>query len=60
MYEWKFWEHDSCPECGGGMEVFTSAPEGSCYDGDTAKCMDCGLRTGISVDEDGTSWLQDP
>lgn len=43
-----------CPECGSAMEA-----ESPVYDGDTATCEDCGYTAGVSVDEDGSMWLQD-
>ena len=57
--EWEAWAGDSCPECGGSLEVLTSAGTGSCYDGDLVRCMDCPMQTGMSVDEDGNAWVEE-
>lgn len=59
MADWTDIVWDDCPECGGSIQVFTNAEAGHCYDGDPARCMDCDFRSCMSVDEDGTTWLQD-
>ena len=59
MAEWKDINFDDCPECGGSIQVFTDAVDGYCYDGDPARCMDCGFKSGMSVDESGNAWVQD-
>ena len=48
--------NESCPECGGAM---TSA-DVEFYDGELVICEICEYECGISVDEDGSHWLQEP
>ncbi len=57
--EWKEIDWNDCPECGGSIQVYTVADDNHCYDGDTCRCMDCGFRSGMSVDEEGNAWVQD-
>lgn len=46
------WE--DCPECGG--EMLGPNPF---YDGDLVHCGECGFQTGITVNDDGTHYLQE-
>ena len=47
--EWKIFG-DECPRCGNEAEVFTDCKEeGSAYDGDDARCCECGLTGGVNV-----------
>jgi hypothetical protein len=55
---WRVWP-DSCPECGGEIEIHTSADEeGKCYDGDEVHCTECDMRTGMTVYENGECEIQ--
>lgn len=45
---------EDCPRCGAEMEA-----ELEFGDGDLATCAECGFKSGISVDEDGSYWLQE-
>ncbi len=56
---WKDIDWEDCPNCGGSVQVLTTADAGYCHDGDNVRCTDCGFRGGMSVDEDGSAWVQD-
>jgi hypothetical protein len=59
MEKWQIIDFESCPECGSDIEVMTIADEGFCYDGDSCRCVECDFKSGMSVDEDGSAWIQD-
>jgi len=48
----KTWIEEECPDCGDEMYC-----KGEILDGSQVYC-DCGYETGISIDEEGNSWLQ--
>lgn len=58
MKDWKEF-NDECTRCGTSpVDVYTDAKEdGYAYDGDDAKCPDCGLLGSVCVDgeEEGES-----
>lgn len=45
---------EDCPEC--GAEIVGPKPF---YDGDPVQCSECDYETGISVNEDGSHYLQE-
>ena len=45
---------EDCPNC--GAEMVGPDPF---YDGDLAYCEECEMKTGITVNEDGSFYLQD-
>jgi hypothetical protein len=45
---------DSCPICGTDVEIDTPV-----FDGDLWACPDCDFACGITVNEDGSAYLQD-
>ena len=48
---------DECPNCGDGVEVFTDCKyDNQAYDGDEARCVDCGKKGWVSADED-RAWV---
>lgn len=51
MKDWKPF-YDDCDRCGGSdVQVFTDAKEdGYAFDGDNAKCLECGLLGGVCID----------
>lgn len=50
---WQPWE-GTCDECGGEVEVHTSTGKPNCaYDGDKARCKECGLTGSVLVYGDG-------
>lgn len=52
MKEWKLF-NDECTRCGNVAEVFTDADqEGYAYDGDDARCVECGLLGNVSVGDE--------
>lgn len=60
---WVRWEHDQCDYCGGDAEVLTSAKNGYAYDGDQARCTECGLPGGITCDSESPAvvmWHDEP
>lgn len=58
MKKWKHLEFECCPECGSDLEVLSSDPDDTFYDGDEVRCNECDFRSAVSVDEDGTFWVQ--
>jgi hypothetical protein len=55
--QWKPFE-DECDKCGAQAEVFTEAEkEGFAYDGDEARCPECGRKGGVSVDGPDEAWI---
>lgn len=51
MNQWRMIEWDNCPVCGNCPEVFTQSNEDShVYDGEKAKCAECGLPGTGSAD----------
>lgn len=49
---WHLVPWGECPRCGDSIEVETTVSDGLVYDGDRARCADCGLHGCASVDED--------
>jgi len=50
--EWIFFPSSDCPICGGESEVLTESKfDFIVYNGDDARCIDCGLSGFISVEE---------
>jgi len=52
-----------CKNCGNSLEVNTDHEQTSefedyVYDGDDVRCS-CGFESCMSVDEDGSAWVQD-
>ena len=47
---------ESCPECGDSM--FVNTTRSYALDGDLAECPSCGFAAGLSIDEEGESWVQ--
>lgn len=48
--QWRPFEAD-CLHCGGGAEVFTESDQGNtAYDGDPARCSECGCPGVVVVD----------
>lgn len=59
--KWKITHIDECPICCGDLEIYTAQLSvSSCRDGDPARCVECGFEGAMSVDEDGSAWVQDP
>ena len=52
--------NDQCPDCGDDLEVYTDLPDGSFYDGDKVRCVGCGQRGYMTVDEDFTGYAEFP
>jgi len=53
-YAWKDWP-ESCPECGGGLQVFSNDPRDSwAWDNDAVRCIDpeCGITGEIRAYEE--------
>jgi len=49
-----------CPGCGSSLEVLTAAKGiGLCYDGDRVRCVECDFQSGVTVDENGETWVQE-
>jgi len=56
--EWKpiNWEH--CEDCGDDLKVLTDCLlENHAYDGDLVRCVSCDARGWVSVDEEGSAWV---
>lgn len=50
--EWKSFG-DECPRCGSEGEVLTDTnSEYAAYDGDDARCTECGLHGSVTVDDE--------
>jgi DNA-directed RNA polymerase subunit RPC12/RpoP len=50
--QWKTLIVEDCPECGDELEVFTEAShDESLTDGDDVRCVVCGFRSYLFVDE---------
>jgi len=49
---------ESCPECGDEMVFRKVRTDGLIGDGDEVYCCRCGYETSLSVDENGSHWLQ--
>jgi transcription elongation factor Elf1 len=50
----KYWKHidwsDECPKCGSGVSVLTDCQvDNEAYDGDEARCEECGLAGWVSI-----------
>ena len=56
---WIAIDDESCPTCGDSIEVNTALATGGFFDGDACRCMSCDFKSVMSVDEDGSSWIQD-
>lgn len=57
---WKPWPHEQCNQCGDDVEVQTTAPDDTAYDGDIVKCVGCKVAGCIaheSDDEDADVWI---
>ncbi len=49
---------DECPHCGCDAEVLTCSTEPNvAYDGEQARCGECGLPGSVRVEEDGEGWI---
>jgi hypothetical protein len=60
---WVTWEHDQCDNCGGLAEIQTKATKGYAYDGDEARCTECGMPGGICCDSESPAvimWHDEP
>lgn len=61
--EWRPF-NDECLHCGDAAEVLTdTGRDNFAYDGEKARCVGCGCRGSVSVDEDGTAiirWHDEP
>jgi len=50
---------DECKWCGDEAQVLTdSGRDNVAYDGDAARCEDCGCPGIARVDEDGLGWIE--
>jgi len=61
--DWVTWSHDQCDNCGGLAEIRTTAEEGYAYDGDEARCTECGMPGGICCDSESPAvimWHDEP
>ena len=59
MAVWLIIDDESCPNCGDSIEVKTALTDGGFYDGDDCRCSGCNFNSCMSVDEDGSSWIQE-
>lgn len=64
--KWKLFEGGGCPNCGGDLEVFSECPASgdedervNVYDGEEVRCNECKFTSCISVNEDGSAFVQD-
>jgi len=56
--EWKMIEWDSCPECGSIPEVLSECKGNDMVmDSEEARCPECDMRGGTTVDEDGNAYI---
>jgi transcription elongation factor Elf1 len=53
MKAWRHTDIDQCPRCGSDLEIFTNAPVDEAFDGDDARCVECGFYSAMTVDEYG-------
>lgn len=56
--KWKELEFESCNMCSGTLQAYTEEPDGFFRDGDKVRCTDCTFSSMVSVDEDGSAWVQ--
>jgi len=56
--KWKDIEFESCDICAGTLQGYTEAPDDLFCDGDKVRCTDCTFSSMVSVDEDGSAWVQ--
>lgn len=59
MKAWRHTDIEQCPWCGNDLMICTDAPVDEAFDGDDVRCVECSFESGMTVDEDGSAWVQD-
>lgn len=54
---WKHTDIDQCHNCGDDAEVCTTAKDGCAHDGDSVRCVACGMKGTVTVDEDDSAYI---
>jgi hypothetical protein len=54
---WKPISWGECDNCGCCAEVFTDLEGEKAWDGDSVRCEECSMKGHVSINEDGSAWV---
>jgi len=58
MKKWKPIGWENCDLCGDDVEVFTTCTvPNQAFDGDIVRCVMCGQKGWVSIDEEADAWV---